>query len=467
MLFENQVLASTELAIKSESAILNEGGRIHMDHYGGNRLPFALLSAHGIEQQFVRLNDTRNPENLTVLDGSGGYASACLGAGHPVILQALASQQPHVGYATDELGSLERARFLCAYFGADGIWADRFPASRYHVSGRSSGSEGMELAIRLVLENNWDYGKLAPRKGQENRRKILAFEGAWHGWTPGVQSLLNRRHYRLGLPDALLEGQQAIHTHFLPFGEKDLLNEFFTCHGDRLAAVFVEPIQGDAGILLPPPGYLRKLAQLCHRHGALLIADEVLTFAKTGQFFAMNDDDGIIPTDITVVGKGLGLGVTPVSLVIARRELTIRPTGAVSTCDLRPLACSLMHAGMNYVIQEGLLEHARILGADLREQLQEVVSEFPHLFTEVRGQGFLNGIELTERSANQLSRLRKLLIENGVYTEFMAGAGRRSHGLRYVFPALRLTPPLIANSADLGQIVRSIRLAARQLRDQR
>ncbi|WP_408891109.1 aminotransferase class III-fold pyridoxal phosphate-dependent enzyme [Myxococcus faecalis] len=441
---------------------LRAGQALQMDHYGGGRLPFVSLQARGLVQHMVPLEGESAGQVLEVLDASGGYASACLGAAHPC-LQPAFREGLERGYVTDELGSLERTLLLEELFGPGGRWADRFPGRDYHASGRNSGSEGLELALRLVLESGFDRRRLTAKAGREARRTVLAFEGAWHGWTGGLVPLLNRRHYRLGLPLPGAEPPFGLDVAFLPFGEAALLERFFAEQGSRLSAVIVEPIQGDAGILVPPPGYLRRLAALCREHDVLLVADEVLTFAKTGRFFAMTDEQGPIPTDVTVIGKSLGMGAVSTSMVIARRELTVRPSGAVSTSDLRPLTCALMRSGLRYLAEERLIERAGTLGTQLRERLRrDVVEAFPALFLEVRGQGYMNGVELTERASHGLSRLRQCLLEAGVFVEFMAGAGRRSHGLRYLFPAMRVAPPLIANDEDLRRIVERIREGARR-----
>lgn len=438
-------------------ARLRSGGELHMDHYGGARLPFACLGAAGVVQRFARLEGPDAGAVFEVLDASGGYASACLGAAHPVVGRALREAVERSGYVTDEVGSLDRSLLLDSLFGRGGLWAEQFPPGEYHVSGRNSGSEGVELALRLVLESRFDRRNLKPKAGSEGRRKILAFEGAWHGWTGGVLSLLNRRHYRVGLPSVESAAPAGVEVTHLPFGEPEILEGFFAEHGGALAAVIVEPIQGDAGILVPPPGYLRRLSELCREHGALLVADEVLTFAKTGRFFAMSDDDGPVHTDITVIGKSLGMGAVSTSMVIARRGLDVRPSGAVSTSDLRPLTCSLISAGLGHIVQEGLLERSRALGEQLRSLLRaELVARFPRVYREVRGAGFLNGVELTEEAAPALARLRAGLIEHGVYVEFMAGAGRRSKGLRYLFPAMRVAPPLISSEAEVARIIERV-----------
>ncbi|WP_432994424.1 aminotransferase class III-fold pyridoxal phosphate-dependent enzyme [Dactylosporangium sp. CA-233914] len=437
--------------------VLRRGRDLHLDHYGGGRLPFAAIGATGLVHQFVELDGPDRGRVLDVLDASGGYASACLGAASEVSERALVRAVRTGGHATDELASLERSRLLVTLFGPDGLWAGHFPAGEYHVSGRNSGSEGMELALRLVLEARVDHRRLRPSARLGGRDRILAFEGAWHGWTGGLVPLLNRRHYRFGLPGPEPEGAYGLRIDHISFGDADAVSTYLAAHGEQLAAVIVEPVQGDAGIQVPPRGYLRGLARAVRRAGALLVADEVLTFAKTGGFFAMADDEGPIPTDITVIGKSLGMGALSTAMVIARRELALRPTGAVSTSDLRPLTCAVIGDGLRHIVAEGLLEQSRATGRALHDLLRrELVEAFPGLYREARGIGLLQGVELTEAAAARLPQLRSALIRSGVYVEFMAGAGRRSNGERYVHPTLRVAPPLTAGPKDAERIVERI-----------
>ncbi|SER90131.1 acetylornithine aminotransferase/ornithine--oxo-acid transaminase [Lentzea xinjiangensis] len=421
----------------------------HLNHYGRARLPFSSVRASGVEIEMADLS--RDGELFSVIDASGGYGSACLGAGHPAVRGALDRGLGESGYVTDEVGSLERARLLERLLGAEGLWRDHFPEGRYRVSGRNSGSEGVELALRLVLESRFDGRRLRYRPERAQRDTILVFEGAWHGWTDGLLPLLNRRHYRVGLP-GLPTGEDGLRVEHVPFGDVALLRDFFAANAHRLLAVFVEPVQGDAGILLPPPGYLRTLADLCVRDEVLLVADEVLTFAKTGRFFAMVDEGAPVHTDITVIGKSLGMGALSTSMVFARSELGVRATGAVATSDLRPLTCAVINDGLAHIVAEGLLEQSKAVGEHLSHALRtRLVRRFPEIYAESRGIGVLHGVELTGKAAGKLGALRTELVRAGVYVEFMAGAGRRSHGLRYVHPAMRIAPPLVttADQADL------------------
>ena len=156
------------------------------------------------------------------------------------------------------------------------------------------------------------------------------------------------------------------------------------------------------------------------------------------------------------------MGVLSTSLVIARRALRVRPSGAVSTSDLRPLTCALIRAGLRYIAEERLLDSSNARGENLRSLLQhEVVRRFPQVYREVRGIGLLNGMEVTEQAAPAIAKLRTRLIENGVYVEFMAGAGRRSRGLRYIFPTMRVAPPLVTSNEDIVKIIEAIQSGTR------
>ncbi len=433
---------------------LHAGDRLHMSQYGARRLPFACLGASGLVRTLVDLEDPQAGRTFEVLDASGGYGTACLGADSVVAREWLNETTSGLGYCTDEIAVLERSELLLELFGEGGLWADQFPGDNWHVAGRNSGSEGMELALRLVLESRFDRRHLRYTANRESRDKILAFEGAWHGWTSGLVPLLNRRHFTTGLPALAASEPYGVTIDHIPFGDYDAAREYFARNGGKLLAVVLEPIQGDAGIIEPPAGYLRQLACLTAEYSALLVADEVLTFAKTGRFFAMTDDHGAIPADITVIGKGLGMGVISTSMVIARRELSVRPSGAVATSDLRPLTCALIRRGLRYIVANGLIERAAQTGQALRTLLRtELAGRSPDVFAAVRGQGLMQGVELSQLAADRLPELREHLIRGGAYVEFMAGAGRRSGGLPYVFPTMRLTPPLIATASDLEQIV--------------
>jgi acetylornithine/N-succinyldiaminopimelate aminotransferase len=170
----------------------------------------------------------------------------------------------------------------------------------------------------------------------------------------------------------------------------------------------------------------------------------VLTFAKSGRYFAMADSRGPVPTDITVIGKSLGMGALSTSMVIARTALSVRSSGTVATSDLRPLTCAVINDGLTEIIASGLIERSAKLGEQLSVLLRDqLVDAFPEVYSDTRGVGVMHGVELTADAAARLERLRTHLIRSGTYVEFMAGAGKRSHGLRYVHPTMRIAPSLV------------------------
>ena len=453
---------NTQLSDENIVDLLKTSSNLHMDQYGGKRLNYGCIHAERIYQTLLKICEPNKGVVYKTIDASGGYGSACLGA-NPAFFNTISSKKIFEGgYVTDEIYSLPRAKLLDYLFGKNGCWTQNFTYGEYHVSGRSSGSEGMELALRLALESRQDHRNLNKNTKKSLKNRILSFEGAWHGWTHGLLPLINRRHFNFKLPQLFLENNLKLEFSILPFGKAEILEDFFKEHGNSLLAVVVEPIQGDAGIILPPIGYLRYLQGLCKKYDAILIADEVLTFAKTGKFFAMNDEEGPIKTDITVIGKSLGMGIIPVSMVIAKKEFNVRACGAVATTDLRPLTCTIIEKGIQYIFRENLLEKSYIAGKVLRETLQkEVISLFPDIYAQVRGMGFLNGIELNQKSAMNVHTLRQCMIENGVYVEFMSGAGKRSNNLSYVFPTMRIAPPLITNYDEIKNIVECISKGSR------
>lgn len=431
------------------------GLALHLDHYGGRVADLAVVRGKGIWTDAVVTSGPRKGDMTRLLDASGAYASTCLGASHPAVREGLI-EGLEAGQATDEIGSVARSELLWELLGPDGLLTDHFPYGEYVASGRSSGSEGVELALRLALESRVDMrsGRPGPRAG---RNVVLAFEGAWHGWTGGLVPLLNRRHYKHGLPSPETSGISGLRVEHIPFDDTAALREFMQRHGENLLATVVEPIQGDAGILEPADGYLREVAAMTKGAGALLIADEVLTFAKTGQPLAMRDSAGPVPTDVTVIGKSIGMGAAAFSMVIARNTLQLRATGAVSTNDLRPLACSVALHGLRHIAAANLFQASEARGLELKSALDEaLVQGYPHLFREVRGKGALLGVELTESAANRVPQLRRSLADRGILVEFMAGAGRRSGDHRYVFPTLRVVPTLNMTEFESMELLRRL-----------
>ncbi|MBC7337215.1 MAG: aminotransferase class III-fold pyridoxal phosphate-dependent enzyme, partial [Clostridia bacterium] len=194
------------------------------------------------------------------------------------------------------------------------------------------------------------------------------------------------------------------------------------------AAVLVEPVQGEGGVIVPPKGYLRRLAELCAQHNVLFIADEVQTgLGRTGKLLAC-EHEGVHP-DVLIIGKALSGGYYPVSAVLSSREIldVFEPGDHGSTFGGNPLAAAVAREALKVLVEEGMIENAAVQGAYLKERLQAIRS--PHV-KEVRGLGLLIGIELYP-SAGGARRFCEALKDNGV----LCKATRR--------PILRVTPPLV------------------------
>ncbi|MEO5337207.1 MAG: aminotransferase class III-fold pyridoxal phosphate-dependent enzyme [Magnetospirillum sp. WYHS-4] len=421
-------------------------GTLHMDHYGG-RLPFVCAGAGPGYLELVRIEAGRVGRRFRVVDAGSTYGTTSLGVAHPALLSSI-TDVLEFGAATDELVVPERSRMLIDLLGKEGYWASQFPFGEYHASGRNSGSEGVELALAIV-------GAYLENRGSSERSRrdtVLVFEGAWHGWTSGAAALA--RPSRGG----------AFGRMTIPFGNEEVLERAFSEAGNRLAAVFVEPIQGDAGIIVPPSGYLRSLAAYCAKYGALLVADETLTYARTGDFFGMRDEQGPVPSDITIVGKALGAGIIPTSIVIARRHLGPRAGAAVATFDLRAFDCRVIRTVARTIAESRLHEHVSNLGTILSRGLTEIVARRPSIFRETRGVGFLHGLELQPKVAEVAECFRTHLIEEGVYLEIMLGAGERSCGARAIGRTLRVAPPLVTTIEQIETIFDRIEAGARSFR---
>lgn len=247
------------------------------------------------------------------------------------------------------------AKFITEYFGYD------------MVLPMNTGAEGVETALKLARK--WGYMK----KGiTPNEAIILACDGNFHGRTLGAISLSTDPESRGGFGPyvprigAVCSGTDAI-LHYNNIAELEAALEK---HGPHVAALLIEPIQGEAGINVPDDGYLRRCYDLCKKHNALFIADEIQTgLGRTGELLAV-DHEKIRP-DILILGKALSGGVYPVSAVLADRDimLCIQPGEHGSTYGGNPLACAVAIAALEVLKEEKLVERAQVLGERLRSGL--------------------------------------------------------------------------------------------------
>ncbi|KRF22644.1 MULTISPECIES: acetylornithine transaminase [unclassified Phycicoccus] len=344
------------------------------------------------------------------LDLVGGIAVNALGHGHPALVAAISKQAGeaiHVSNLFTSEGQIALAERLVALAGAPEGSAVFFA---------NSGAEAIEAAI-----------KLSRRTG---RSGIVAAEGAFHGRTTGALALTHKLAYREPF-EPLIPGV----TH-VPFGDEAALRAAVT---SDTAAVVLEPVQGEAGVLSPGTAYLRLARELTHQHGALLVLDEIQTgIGRTGSWFAFQQA-GVLPDAITLA-KGLGGGVPIGALVAFGPEVAGLLTAGQhgSTFGGNPLAAAAGLAVLDTIEEQGLLAHA----AEAGQHLVDSVTALGHpLVAEVRGAGLLRAIVLTQPVAAQVAALAR---EAGFIVNPVAP------------DALRLAPPLVVTTDELDSFVHAL-----------
>jgi ornithine--oxo-acid transaminase len=359
------------------------------------------------------------------LDLMSAYSAVSFGHAHPRIVAALIAQAQQLGvtsraYHNDELPFLlER---LAQLTGLDRA----LPAN--------GGAEAVETAIKAARK--WGYRI----KGiAEGRAEIIGCHGNFHGRTITVTGLSTEPQYRDGFgpfPPGLLT---------IPYGDADALAKAIT---PRTAAFLVEAIQGEGGIVVPPPGYLARCRQICRDHHVLLICDEIQTgLGRTGRFLA-SEYEGIRP-DGVILGKALGGGLLPVSAFVATDDVmqVFHPGDHGSTFGGNPLAAAVAMASLDVLFEEKLIERSASLGAWLLSELQDLRS---HIVCDVRGVGLFIGIEVDARYTTARPVVDRLLAR-GILS-------KDTHGT-----VVRIAPPLNIPRDDLEWAIGEIRSVFREL----
>ncbi|TAK47874.1 MAG: ornithine--oxo-acid transaminase [Xanthobacteraceae bacterium] len=375
-------------------------------HFGASNyapLPVMIVRGEGV---FVWDQDGRR-----YIDMMGAYSAASFGHCHPRLVAALSAQAGRLdtisrAFFSDTLGPfLARA---CELTGMDVALP------------MNSGAEAVETALKAARK--WAYKvKGVP----QDRAEIIAAEGNFHGRTISIVGFSSVAQYRDGF------GPFPPGFRLVPFGDVAALEAAITPH---TAAFLVEPIQGEGGINVPPPGYLAEAARICRKHRVLLLCDEVQTgLGRTGGLLACQQDD--VKPDGLMLGKALGGGLLPVSLFLARREVmqVFTPGDHGSTFGGNPLAAAVGLAALDTLIDERLIEHAATAGAYLLDRLGSIRNP---LIREVRGRGLLAGVELHRERANARF-VAERMVRAGVLT-------KDTHR-----NTLRFTPPLIIQNQQI------------------
>ncbi len=356
-------------------------------------------------------------EGEKYMDFLSAYSAVNQGHCHPKIIDSLIEQAKTLtltsrAFYNSELGVYEK--YITEYFGYD------------KVLPMNTGVEAVETAMKVARK--WAYDvKGIPR----NQAKIIFAEGNFHGRTLGVISASTDPDCRDGF-GPYLPGIEVI-----PYNHTDALAE--ALKDPSVAAFIVEPIQGEAGVMVPDSGYLRKAAEMCKAHNVLMICDEVQTgLCRTGKMLA-SDYENVRP-DVLILGKALSGGALPVSAVLADDEvmLSIKPGQHGSTFGGNPLACRVAIAALEVLKEEKLAENAEQMGKLFRAGVQRMVEKYDHL-TLVRGKGLLNAIVIKPTADGRTAwDVCVGLKKNGLLA-------KPTHG-----DIIRFAPPLIITEEEIN-----------------
>lgn len=370
-----------------------------------NYAPLPIMLSHG---EGVWLTDVAGVKRLDMMSG---YSAVSLGHGHPRILKVLNEQARKLAVTSRAFHSEPLGPFLarlCAVSGQD------------MALPMNTGAEAVETAIKAA--RRWGYRV----KGiPDGKAEIITARGNFHGRTTTIVGFSSDESYRDGF------GPFAPGFVNVPFGDAAAIENAIT---PNTAAIIIEPIQGEAGIVVPPAGYLRRLRELCDRRNVLLILDEVQSgLGRTGRWFAY-EHEGIKP-DGLIVGKALGGGVYPVSAFLASREVMrlFEPGSHGSTFGGNALAAAIGLEALKIIEEERLVERSAEHGAYMKRRLAAMTQG---LAREVRGAGLWVGVDIDPEAASAKA-IVGALAEAGVLT-------KETHET-----VIRFAPPLTISRAEL------------------
>jgi ornithine--oxo-acid transaminase len=354
-----------------------------------------------------------DPEGNRYLDFLSCYSAINQGHRHPKIVAALKEQADRVTVTSRAFYNTELGPFcaeLCALCG---------PGMEL-VLPMNSGAEAVETALKAARK--WAYQEKKVPAGQAD---IIVCSDNFHGRTITIVSFSTEDDYREGF------GPFTPGFTVVPYGDVAALEKAIT---PNTAAFLVEPIQGEAGVKLPPPGYLTKAREVCTRHNVLFLADEIQSgFGRSGRMFAC-DHEGVRP-DMYILGKALGGGVYPISAVVAPAKVlgVFRPGEHGSTFGGNPLACAVARTALKVLVDERLAQRSHELGEYFIDKLRQIPS--PHV-KEVRGRGLLIGVELHPEAGGARKFCEALQDEGLLCKE------THTHVIRFA-------PPLVIDRADI------------------
>jgi putrescine aminotransferase len=347
------------------------------------------------------------------LDFCGGYGVFTLGHMHPKVVAAVRRQLDSMALSTRVFFNEQMAVLAKAL-------ADLAPGDLKISFFSNSGTEAVEAALKLA-------------RFSTKRVHIVSTHNAYHGKTMGSLTATGR--------DVFKDMFQPLVPEFehVPFGDLDALDRALP----GAAAFIVEPIQCEGGVVIPPAGYLRGVRDLCDKHGALFIADEVQTgLGRTGYMWGV-DAEGVVP-DIMTIAKGLSGGVIPIGATISKTDVWMRAFGKsplmhTSTFGGNPLACAAGLAALEVLVEERLADRARAMGAYMLAAATRVQARHPDVVAQVRGRGCVVGVELTSEGYGGVIIPECLRL--GMTAAYTLNQQR----------VIRLEPPLIVTEEEIDE----------------
>lgn len=393
------------------TALTNTNSLIEQtEKYGAKNyhpLPIVISKAEGVWVE--------DPEGNKYMDMLSAYSAVNQGHRHPKIIQALKDQADRVtltsrAFHNDQLGPWYE--MICKL------------TKKEMALPMNTGAEAVETAFKAARRWAYDVKGVA-----ENQAEIIACVGNFHGRTMTAVSLSSEAEYKRGF-GPMLPGIKLI-----PYGDLEALKSAIT---ENTAAFLIEPIQGEAGIIIPEEGFMKAAYETCKENNVLFIADEIQAgLARTGKMFACEWED--VDPDMYILGKALGGGVFPISCVVANKEVlgVFNPGSHGSTFGGNPMACAVSIASMEVLVEEKLAERSLKLGEYFVNKLKEIKNP---MIKDVRGRGLFIGVELTEPARKYCEALK----EEGLLC-------KETHDT-----VIRFAPPLVITEEELDWAIERI-----------
>lgn len=397
-----------------QKAILRDARHLASNY---NPIPVMLNRGHGVHLWDV--------DGKRYLDMMSSYSAVSHGHAHPRIIQALNEQAAQLAMCSRAYNSTTLGPF-----------ADKLA----EISGldlmlpMNTGAEAVETAVKAARQ--WGY---VVKGIPEDKAEIIVAAGNFHGRTTTVISFSTEPSYRKNF------GPFTPGFIMAPYGD---LGAFERAITPNTAAIMVEPIQGEAGIKLPPEGFIKGLRELCDRNNVLLVMDEVQSgLGRTGKMFCFQHD-GILP-DMLILGKALGGGVLPVSAVVGKKEVMglFKPGSHGSTFGGNPLACAVGFEALKILEDEKLVENSAEMGAYLLSEMKKIQSP---LIAEVRGRGLWVGVDI-DATKGDARKICEMMAKEGVLS-------KETHDT-----VIRFAPPLTVTRDDIDEAVSVFRKVLRNV----